>query len=323
MATRDKDTIKASIIQDVPDNNAGLVSAKDIRDNMVDTVESINQIVASGDTDSAFPFTGSSVRAAMKDGAHGTFIAESGITFNNAVGGNKTQIFAYEGPQGIDHSQLGSLGVDSHPQYLNVTGIAAGDYMEGGLGMNTNWIGTSGYDNRGLRFKRINDNRDDIHIGDSGNIMFDDGSRFDSSKGVAKAWINFDGSGTVGETASAATPGYQTPVVRSSYNISAITYVAQGQYKIHFTSGTLKDNNYIAVGNSNSISSSSPSATDFDVNTVGMTMREGDDLNTLRTLTFYVKSDDNEYVDANLNDLVVYGLGSGTTADSTPTINPS
>jgi len=322
MATRDKDTIKANIIADVPDNNAGLVSAKDIRDNMVDTVESINQIVASGDVDSAFPFTGSSVRAAMKDDAHGTFIAESGVTFNNAVGGNKTQIFAYEGPQGIDHTQLGNLGIDSHPQYLNVTGIAAGDYMEGGLGMDTHWIGVSGYDNRGLRFKKVNDNRDDIHIGDSGHIMFEDGSRLDTVKGVAKAWINFKGSGTELETAAAATPGYQTPVVNSSYNVSGISYIDRGKYKITFVSGVLKDNNYVAIGNSNCITEATE-ATEFDVNTVGMVMREGDDLSTLRTLTFYVRSDDNEYVDAALNDLIVYGLGSGTTADTAPTINPS
>ena len=61
----------------------------------------------------------------------------------------------------------------------------------------------------------------------------------------------------------------------------------------------------------------------FDVNTVGIVSRIGDDASSLRSCTFYVKSDDNEYVDAALNDLVIYGLGSGTTPDSTPTINPS
>ena len=68
---------------------------------------------------------------------------------------------------------------------------------------------------------------------------------------------------------------------------------------------------------------SSPSLIVIPTVLTSKSVAEGDDLNTLRTLTFYVKSDDNEYVDANLNDLVVYGLGSGTTADSTPTINPS
>ena len=125
MATRDKNTIKANIIQDVPDNNAGLVSAKDIRDNMVDTVESINQIVASGDVDSIFPFTGSDVRAAFKDASvepkeYGRFIPESGVYFPNDPNGAATQIMAYRGPGGIQHSDLSGLGDDDHIQYLNV-----------------------------------------------------------------------------------------------------------------------------------------------------------------------------------------------------------
>tara|TARA_Y100000004_G_scaffold165722_1_gene196801 strand:- start:191 stop:1168 length:978 start_codon:yes stop_codon:yes gene_type:complete len=325
MAIRDKDTIKNSIIADIPDNNAGLISAQDIRDNMVDTVDSINTIVASGDVDSTYPFSGSNVRAKKNDaGQFGVFIPESGVQFQDG----KTQIYAYEGPEGIDHTKLANLTADSHPQYLNVTGVAAASYMQGGLPLDTHWIGVSGYDDRGIRFKKVNDVRDDVHVGASGNVLFTtDGSRADTFKGAAKAWIVFKGSGTVGETAGAATPGYQTPVVYSSYNVSGINYIARGQYKITFASGTFQNNYYAAVGNSNAIASStayaSHAATDFDVNTVGIVSRIGDDASSLRSCTFYVKSDDNEYVDAALNDLVIYGLGSGTTPDSTPTINPS
>jgi len=46
----------ASISADMADNNAGLISAEDVRSNMEDTAFSINKIVASGDTETAFPF---------------------------------------------------------------------------------------------------------------------------------------------------------------------------------------------------------------------------------------------------------------------------
>ena len=39
------------------DNNAGLISAEDVRASIYDTAESINSIVGSGNHDTAFPFT--------------------------------------------------------------------------------------------------------------------------------------------------------------------------------------------------------------------------------------------------------------------------
>ena len=51
----------ASISGAIPDNNSGAVSAADVRNNMVDTVDSINNIVGSGNHDTEFPFTGSNV----------------------------------------------------------------------------------------------------------------------------------------------------------------------------------------------------------------------------------------------------------------------
>ena len=41
-------------------------------------------------------------------------------------------------------------------------------------------------------------------------------------------------------------------------------------------------------------------------------MRQGDDLSTLRTLTYVCRNDNGEYVDSEMNDLVVFGHGSGT-----------
>ena len=46
----------ANISSELADNNAGLISAYDVRHNLEDIAFSINKIVASGDTEVAFPF---------------------------------------------------------------------------------------------------------------------------------------------------------------------------------------------------------------------------------------------------------------------------
>ena len=58
MALQKKADLIASISGAIPDNNSGAVSAADVRNNMVDTVDSINNIVGSGNHDTEFPFTG-------------------------------------------------------------------------------------------------------------------------------------------------------------------------------------------------------------------------------------------------------------------------
>ena len=52
---------------------------------------------------------------------------------------------------------------------------------------------------------------------------------------VAKAWVNFNGTGTV--------------AIRASFNISSITDNGTGDYTINFTTATA-DVNYAAIGNS-------------------------------------------------------------------------
>ena len=77
MATiRSSGTILGNIEANLADNNAGLISAADVRNNMADTLVSINQIVASGDTDDKWPFV-FDVRAQVDStaGSGGTFIA--------------------------------------------------------------------------------------------------------------------------------------------------------------------------------------------------------------------------------------------------------
>jgi hypothetical protein len=55
------------------------------------------------------------------------------------------------------------------------------------------------------------------------------------ANGTAKAWVNFDGTGTV--------------AIRASYNVSSITDNGTGDYTVNFTTA-LADANYVLVGGS-------------------------------------------------------------------------
>ena len=57
---------------------------------------------------------------------------------------------------------------------------------------------------------------------------------FDTAGGNAvKAWVNFNGTGTV--------------AIRASFNVSSITDVATGRYLVNFTTA-MSDSNYVGVG---------------------------------------------------------------------------
>lgn len=56
-------------------------------------------------------------------------------------------------------------------------------------------------------------------------------------KQIAKAWVNFNGTGTIGTN--------QT--IRSSYNVSSVTKTGTGFYVINFTT-SMTDANYTAAG---------------------------------------------------------------------------
>ena len=309
MTIRKKATILSNISTDLADNNAGEISASDVRANMYDAVESINAIVGSGNHDTSHPFV-NNVRAQMVGGEKGLFLAESGITFINQGGGACTQLVCYPGPNGISHNDLADLTTgDKHVQYYNITGVRP---MEGNVPMADYWIGSSGVADVGLKFAYAGTsshvNRNNIHVGMSGDFVFQkDQSRFNSAQGIAKAWLNFDGSGVS-----------DIPVVRSSYNIVDLKHHARGKYTISFSSGVLEDNNFVVVATSNSTTASG-SMEDFDVNTVGVVMRYGSDnppdAEGFRKVTFVIRNDAGEYVDGEINDLVVFAGGSGVTAD--------
>lgn len=310
MSIKSKAELITSIQTDLADNNAGLISAYDIRHNLEDIVDSINQVVASGDFNATNPYV-NNVRAKIVNNAGGLFIAESGVNFPNGGG---TQYVAYPGPSGLQHNTLAGLTVgDPHTQYLPLNGTRT---MQNNLGTGSNWINSSGNsqltssNNRGLKFEYVSNSVENIRVGDGSRVTFDkDNSFFNSANGVAKAWINFDASGTAGGS----------PVVNSWYNVSAIEKLGVGKFRISFASGVLCNNSYVAVGHSNSRSSSN-SKEDFDVNTVGMVVRDGDDASTLRRLTFCILNDADQFVDAEVNDLVVFGFGPNASSGTPPTV---
>jgi len=318
---QDSGAILTSIGQDLADNNAGLISAQDVRHNMEDTVASIPNIVSLSDTENTYYFR-NNVKVSG-DGSVSRFITEGGIQFPNTPVdyhpslANNIQVEPYPGSGKLDHGLLESSSLldDDHQQYL----LANGDRsMVGNLwtyptGGEPNWIGPSGNDNEGIQFTY--DSNDKVIANFRGRIVYADNSTSQdvygsgTAKGSAKAWCNFDASGVAG-----------TPTIRSSYNIHSLERTAQGKLVITFVSGIFADNNYVAIGNANATTSTG-SEEDFDVNTVGLVLRQGDDANTLRSVTYVIRNDAGEYVDADLCDFVAYGLGPNTIADPSPTVS--
>ena len=62
------------------------------------------------------------------------------------------------------------------------------------------------------------------------------GNTTDMIKGSARAWVNFNGTGTV--------------AIRAAYNVSSITDNGVGNYTVNFTNA-MQDANYVASGLSN------------------------------------------------------------------------
>jgi hypothetical protein len=61
--------------------------------------------------------------------------------------------------------------------------------------------------------------------------------------GIAKAWVNFDGTGTV--------------AIRDSFNVSSITDNGTGNYTVNFTTA-LPNSNYSVAGSSSTSSGTNP-----------------------------------------------------------------
>lgn len=304
-----------SISADLANNNAGLISAEDVRHNMEDIAFSINHIVASGDTDVKYPFFNDvRFKHLGTPGVGGRVIAESGVLFPNSPNSPGTlQREAYPGKGQIPHNDLASLTVgDPHTQYVPIGGwTTANRQMTGNLALGNQWIGASGDDHRGIKFAALDNGNDEVDILVSGDFVFDDNSKISTGFSAAKAWLNFDASGV----------GTSSPVINSWYNVSGIVKNAVGKFTITFDSGVFANNHYVAIGTSNATTTSG-SKEDMDVNTVACVVRDGsdDDDRGLRTCTFVIQNDAGEYVDGKINDFVAYGYEPSAISGAVPTI---
>jgi len=307
MSIKSSEDLLATIGSELADNNAGAISAYDVRHNLEDIVDSINQIVASGNFDATNPFV-EDVRAQITNNAGGMFIAESGINFENGGG---IQYVPYPGPGNVVHNTLAGLTAgDPHTQYMPLTGTRV---MTNNLGTGSTWVNSSGNsqisssNNRGLKFQYVAPTIENIIVGSGSKFTFNkDGSMFNTANGIAKAWINFDASEA-------------TPIVNSWYNIDTLEKVDTGKFKIYFTSGVLTNNSYVAIGSSNARSTAA-NAEDFDHNSVGLVSRTGNDLTELRSITFNVINGEGTYTDAQVNDLVIFGFNVGNSSGNPPTV---
>ncbi len=297
MTVRSKDDLMAYITGVLPDNNAGMISAADVRNSIVDTVDSITNIIRNHDFQ-VEPFL---KNVSIKNGPSGILEVGSGVRFSDG----KTQYTAFEGIGSLQHNQLAGKDIgDPHIQYVPISGTRV---FTNNVGFDRNWINSSGSSSiltstgKGLSFTSVSLTRENVNVGSGTSFYFqNDKSTLSSARGAARAWINFDGSGTA-------------PVVRDSYNISGIQKLSDGHFKIIFHSGVFKDNNYVAIGTSNAMVGAN-SAEDFTNNTVGIVTREGNDGTSLRSLVYVIRDEGNRYINAKINDLVVYGtemLGSG------------
>lgn len=319
MTVKNTGDLLSTIASELADNNAGLISAQDLRHNLEDIVESINLIVSSGDFDTSWAFV-NDVRAKRNatTSTGGMLIPESGINF---VNGGGIQYTPYPGPANINHDELAgrNSSVNAHTQYLAIDGSRA---MTGSLRMADNLIGASGDTARGARFVFINENREDLHVMGSGQMMFEsDSGSIRSAKSVAKAWLSFNSSG------NAVAGSEWTPTVNESFNVTKLERESIGKFKVTFASGIFDNNNYVALGHAmgRHTGGSITAGSDFSQVYVGLVHRAGDELSVSspRTCTFYIKGDDGEYLESEICDLVVYGRASGVLPDSAPeTPNP-
>tara|TARA_B100000131_G_scaffold270286_1_gene270039 strand:+ start:5131 stop:6183 length:1053 start_codon:yes stop_codon:yes gene_type:complete len=346
MSVQNASDLKSSIQTDLADNNAGQISAFDIRHNMEDLVDSIVPIVASGDFQT-FPFNN------LPLFFNSLIVAKSGVKFDTDETSSfseseKIQNIPFRGVGNIPHSGLAGLDQDHHDQYVprsgvrNFTGNVPVGNIENALDTTTvsnngGWINNSGNkaladlslctNNHGLGFAMTNPDTgkygEIIHVG-SGNFgganesytqfKFDyDKSSFHTAKSTALAWISFNGAAYL--NGSLSDSGLSGITVNSAYNISAIHASGAGTYKIFFKSGLIADGStdYTVVAHSNGTTSNSGPQS-MDLVTPAVVVREDD------FFTLAVRNDNGEFVNSRVNDIVVYGHQSGVVPEASVTV---
>lgn len=316
--------IITNIQAELSDNNAGLISAYDVRHNMEDIAFSINKIVASGDTETEFPFFNvvkisdvDAVSSTSTTATNGDLIVESGIFFPNAPqDSTKRQDRPWLGEELVNHNNLNNLTAgDVHTQYYHRAGKdsprVGSNALTGNMETSNVWINTSGIDNVGFKFVQTNATATEQDIYVSGTMRWanTDNSILENAKGVAKAWAYFSASGAG-----------NVPEIYSWHNIDSIARKGEaGKLKITFSSGTFENNDFVAIGTSNGTTSDS-NLLDMDVNTVACIARSGDDGNMLRSVTYVIQDEGGQYVDGKICSFVAYGYSPGELSGVKPTM---
>ena len=93
--------------------------------------------------------------------------------------------------------------------------------------------GISGVGNSGMSIRDVDASANRLTIDTSGNLHFDSGFGSAGKAYAVRAWVNFDGSGTVS--------------IRESGNVSSITDHGVGQYTCNFSSA-MPDGDYVICG---------------------------------------------------------------------------
>lgn len=116
-------------------------------------------------------------------------------------------------------------------------------------------IGGGGFEDRKLmitdRFSGADNVR--VAIDSSGNLQFNSGYGSVATAYACRAWVNFNGTGTV--------------AIRASGNVSSITDNGTGDYTVNFTTA-LPDANYSITAKSDSTNSSAPQGVIINYSTV-------------------------------------------------------
>lgn len=320
MTVKKSSDLKSTINEDLADNNSGSIGAAELRNNMVDIVDSIVPIVASGDFQT-YPFNNNPVNFVD------LIIAKSGVKFDTPetagdAEANKIQRIPYPGVSGLDHNSLDNLAAgDVHTQYLACSGVRR---MTGNFGLGEEWINNSGEstgletNNHGFHFSMTNPDTgkygEIVHVGsgNSGGVVdtytkfkFDyDLSNLHTAKSTALAWISFNGSAYL--NGSLSDSGLSGVVVSNSYNVSSIASSGAGTYQIHFKDGLLGagNTNYAVIAHSNGTTSAS-SAQSMDLVTAAVVQRDED------YFSLAIRNDNGEFINCRRNDVVVFGLESG------------
>ena len=118
MATvRGSGVIFADVNTNLADNNAGNISAADLRVPLEDLIVSMVGIVGSGDMDVKYPFY-NDVRLRKVASAGGTIILESGAIFPNAPNNAASrQVEPFLGVNNIQHNNLAGLTTGDPHKY--------------------------------------------------------------------------------------------------------------------------------------------------------------------------------------------------------------